>query len=452
MKQKISRRSFIGTMAAATAAVSQSGCMTLPRSGPRPAGARRTMNEKVQIGSIGFGMQGGGNTAAFLNNPKSRVVAVCDVDAHALNGAVNGVNGHYKNQDCKAYKDFRDLLAHPGLDAVVISTPDHWHAIMAIMAAEAGLDIFCEKPLSHSLGEGVAMVEAVQKRGRIWQTGSWQRSQGLFRWAAQLVQNGYIGKVTRVEVGLPGGHIDFGGTGNGHPDSEPPAHVDYDMWLGPAQKVPFNICRFHKNWRWNYNTGGGNLMDWIGHHLDIAHWGLANPEFGCCSDDEIGPLTVSATAELPDPNAVWNTATKFRVECMYPNNVEVVIAGGHGDIQGGAKWIGPDGWVRVDRGALEASNRDWIREIRDRENAGELKVQLTKSPGHMDEFVDCILSRQRTLTPVEVAQRSQTPGHLGLIAARLGRTIKWDARRQRIIGDAEATAMMSRKPRAPWKL
>jgi predicted dehydrogenase len=275
---------------------------------------------------------------------------------------------------------------------------------------------------------------------------------GSFRWAAQLVQNGYLGKVTRVEVGLPSGHSDFGGTGKDKPDGPVPSGVDYDLWTGPAKMMPFNPCRFHKNWRWNYNTGGGQLMDWIGHHCDIAHWGLANPEFGCGPDDAVGPLEVSAKAEFPDPNSVWNTATKFRVDCKYPNNIEVIISGGHPDIQGGAKWIGPNGWVSVDRGKFTASNVEWIREVQALEKKGELKIQLYKSPGHFREFIDSIKSRKRTLTPVEIAHRSQTPGHLGHIASVTGRTLKWDAAKQEIIGDAEASKMMQPEMREPWKL
>ncbi len=410
------------------------------------------MNDKVQIGCIGFGMQGAPNLYALLNIPGCRVVACADVDASHLTAAIKAINGHYQSQDCKGYKDFRDLIARGDLDAVCISTPDHWHAIPAITAANAGLDIFCEKPLSHTLGEGIAMVDAVQRNGRIWQTGSWQRSQGLFRWAAQIVQNGYLGKVTRVEVGLPGGHSDFGGTGNALPDGAPPAGVDYDFWIGPSKMLPFNPCRFHRNWRWNYNTGGGQLMDWIGHHCDIAHWGLANPEFGCRPDDEIGPLEVSATAKFPNQGDVWNTATEFRIECKYPNDVDVVIADDDHGIASGAKWIGPNGWLVVSRGGIQASNPDFIREIQAKEKKGELKIQLYKSPGHMQEFIDSVKSRKRTLTPVEVAHRSQTPGHLGYIAAVTGRKLKWDAARQQIIGDAEASKMMLPGMRAPWHI
>jgi predicted dehydrogenase len=438
-----SRRSILKLLAASTAAP-----LILPG---RLFGADAP-SKKITVGCIGIGWQGGGNMDGFLNESDCQVVAVCDVDEKHLQDAINKVNGKYGNKDCKGYKDFRELLARDDIDAVAISTPDHWHGLIAIAAANAGKDIFCEKPLSHTLGEGVAMVAAVRKNQRIWQTGSWQRSVARFRWAVELVQNGYLGKVTRVEVGLPSGHNDFAGTGNDKPDGPVPSGVDYEMWTGPAQMMPFNPCRFHKNWRWNNNTGGGQLMDWIGHHCDIAHWGLANPKFGCGPDDRIGPLELSATAEFPAKDAVWNTATKYRIEAKYPNDIEVVIAGAHNDIEGGAKWIGPNGWVCVNRDKFTASNTQWLRDIQVLDKEGKLDNALYRSPGHIREFLDCIKSRKRTLTPVEIAHCSQVPGHLGYIAAVTGRKLTWNTAKQEIVGDAEASAMMRPKMRGSWKI
>lgn len=413
-------------------------------------------SKKITMASIGIGWQGSGNLGCFLGNGDCRVLAVADVDANHLREAAVRVNQKYDNKDCKAYKDFRELLARTDIDAVCISTPDHWHSIPAIMAANAKKDIYCEKPLSHTLAEGIAMVEAVQRNGRIWQTGSWQRSVLSFRWAAGIVANGLIGKIKRVEVGLPSGHGDFEETGNSKLDCDPPASVDYDFWIGPSKMMPFNPCRFHKNWRWNYNTGGGQLMDWIGHHCDIAHWGLSNPKFGCGPDDAIGPLEVSATAKFPPKTAIWNTAVKYRVSCKYPNNVEVIIAGGHEDIAEGTKWIGENGWVHASRGLLNASNPEWIKTG----HAGKRRVEaaeekfdfkLMVSYDHAGQFIDCIKTRKKTVTPVEIAHRSQTPGHLGYIASVVGRPVKWDAAKQEIIGDEEATKLMSKKFRPPWK-
>jgi len=409
-------------------------------------------SKRIVMGCIGIGWQGETNLDAFLGQRDCQVVAIADVDDDHLKKAVDKVNQRYKNQDCKAYKDYRELLARSDIDAVCISTPDHWHAIPAVEAARAKKDSFCEKPLSHTFAEGVAMVEAVAKNQRIWQTGSWQRSIANFRQGTELVLNGYIGKVRRVEVGLPSGHADFANTGDKRPNSEPPKGVNYDFWVGPARLIPFNACRFHKNWRWCYDFGGGQLMDWIGHHGDIAHWGLSNPKFGVGPDDRIGPLEVSATAEFPPRDAVWNTATKYRIECKYPNDIEFVIAGGHPDIKSGTKWIGADGWVWVDRGKIETSDPRWKEEIVKREEKKDLAVLLPVSPGHQREFLDCVKSRHKTLTPVEVAHRSQTPGHLGYIASVVGRKLKWDAAKQEIVDDAEASKLLSKPMRAPWHL
>ena len=441
--RKTTRRQVLKIAAAAAAAPAFVPARLLGADAP---------SKQIVMGSIGVGWMGGDNLNSFLNQRDCRVVAIADVDQGHLTSAVNKVNEHYKNKDCKPYKDFRELLGRNDIDAVCISTPDHWHAIPAVEAAKANKDIYCEKPLSHTFAEGVAMVEAVRNHGRVWQTGSWQRSVPDFRWAVELVVNGYIGKVKRVEVGLPSGHADFAGTGNTSPNSDPPKEVDYDFWVGPAKMMPFNRCRFHKNWRWNYNFGGGQLMDWIGHHCDIAHWGLSDAKYGVGPDDRIGPLEVSATAEFPPKDAVWDTATKYRIECKYPKGIELVIAGGYGDIGGGAKWIGEHGWVAVDRGRLDASKPEWKKEVREREKKKDLAVLLVNSPGHQREFLDSVKSRARTLTPVEVAHRSQTPGHLGYIASVVGRKLKWDAARQRIVGDPEASKLLATKMRVPWHL
>lgn len=440
---KISRREALQAAAAAIAAPAFIPSRLLGADAP---------SGKIHIGMIGVGWMGGENLNAFLKQNDCRVVAVADLDQNHLDAAVNKVNERYKDNDCKAYKDFRELIARDDIQAVCVSTPDHWHSIPAIEAAKAKKDIYCEKPLSHTLAEGIAMVRAVQQNQRIWQTGSWQRSGGEFRQAVELVLNGYIGKVKQVEVGLPSGHADFAGTGDKLPNSDPPKEVDYDFWVGPAQMMPFNPCRFHKNWRWNYNFGGGQLMDWIGHHCDIAHWGLSSEEYGVGPDDQLGPQEVSATAEFPPKDAVWNTATKYRVECQYPKGISLVIAGGHQGIRSGTKWIGENGWVWVDRGKFDTSKPEWKEEIEQREKKGDLKVALHNSPGHQRQFIDCVKSRKKTLTPIEVAHRSQTPGHLGYIASVVGRTLKWDAAKQRIIGDKEASKMLFKQMRAPWHL
>ena len=280
-----------------------------------------------------------------------QVVAACDIDANHLQAAVKKVNDAYGNEDCKGYHDYRELLARDDIDAVMIAVPDHWHEIVATEAARRKKDIYGEKPLAHTIAEQQSIVRAVQKNQIIWQMGSWQRSVPMFHKAAEIVRNGLIGEVTHVEVGLPGGNSDFDDVGkkalaslaaggqnatsleqivSGTPAwnmlvTDPPKELDYEMWIGPSKMEPYIRARSHKSWRWNYNTGGGELLDWIGHHCDIAHWGL---DF-----DHTGPSEVEGSGELPPANAVWNTAPKYRFELKYPRGVTMTIAGGHPDIK-----------------------------------------------------------------------------------------------------------------------
>jgi hypothetical protein len=244
-----------------------------------------------------------------------------------------------------------------------------------------------------------------------------------------------------VEVGLPEGHYDFAGTSKFMTPSEPPPELDYNMWIGPSKMEPYIKGRVHMNWRWNYNIGGGQLLDWIGHHCDIAHWGLDCDSTG-------GPSEIEGQGEFPPKDAVWNTCTKYRITLKYPNEVTMIIAGGHPDIRSGTKWIGTDGWVWVDRGGYDASNLDWFVKIPD----DRYKVKLYNSDNHQRNFLDCVKSRKPTITPVETAHHSAIPGHLGLISMLVERKIKWDSTKEVILGDDEASKLLSRPYRAPYKL
>lgn len=394
------------------------------------------------MGVVGWGMQGPSDTRSFLVEDDCQVVAACDLDRNHLNDAVNTINDHYGNKDCKAYSDYRELMGREDIDAVLLAVPDNWHALVSVAAAQNKKDIYGEKPLARTIAEQQAIVRAVQKNNVIWQTGSWQRSQAVFRKAAEIVRNGLIGKVTKVDVGLPSGHTDFARTRQYMTPSEPPPELNYEMWIGPAKMEPYIRGRVHMNWRWNYNIGGGQLLDWIGHHCDIAHWGL---DF-----DRSGPSEISGTGVFPPADAVWNTATRYRIELKYPKDIAMTIAGGHNDIRSGTKWTGTDGWVWVDRGGFDASNADWKK---GKELPEELrKVKLYETTGHYRNFLDCVKSRKPTITPVETAHHSAIPGHLGLISMLTERTIKWDADKEVILGDAEASKMLTRGYRAPWQL
>ncbi len=398
-------------------------------------------SNKITIGSIGLGWQGTSNLESFLSEEDVKVIAICDIDTEHRDNAMGLVNAKYQNNDCKSYHHYQDLLDREDIDAVIISTPDHWHALPVVAAAKAGKDIFCEKPLSHSFNEGRAMCDAVIRYGRIWQTGSWQRSIPNFRFACEIVRNGRIGKIHTVEVGLPAGHADFGGTKGQEAPMDPPQNLDYNLWLGPAPYAPYAPARVHKNWRWNLDYGGGQLMDWIGHHGDIAHWGL--------DLDRTGPIEIDGYGEYPK-TGLWNTATKYLINTKYESGLKMIIAGGHSEICGGrngTKWIGDEGWVHVDRGFIDANPKSLLKEI-----FGPNDIRLFNSPGHARNFIDCIKSRNQTITPCETAHRSATPGHLGQIAMLLGRKIYFDPKTEKIINDEVATSMLGRSYRSPWHL
>jgi predicted dehydrogenase len=399
-------------------------------------------SKRITLGIIGCGNQGTSNTRAFLDLKDCQVVAACDVDKTHLAHTTGVINRHYQNKDCKTYHDFHELLARTDIDAVMVAVPDHWHELIEVEAARSKKDIYGEKPLARTIAEQQAIVKAVHDNQRIWQTGSWQRSQPLFRKAAEIVRNGLIGDVTHVDVGLPGGNNNSGNEATRMTPSDPPPELDYDFWMGPSKMMPYIQGRTHRNWRWNYNTGGGQLMDWIGHHCDIAHWG--------CDFDNSGPSELEGQGEFPPKDAVWNTCTKYRIELKYPRNITMTIAGGYDDVRGGTKWTGTKGWVFVSRGAFEASNEDWseFRELPD----NLCKVRLYKSTNHEGNFLDCVKSRQPTITPAETAHHSAIPGHLGLIAMLVGRKIRWDVATERILDDPEATQLLTRPFRPPWKL
>jgi len=395
---------------------------------------RPAPSNRIVMGCIGVGGMGSGNMNGFAGQPDVQVVAVCDVDQGKATGAKQRVDQRYGNQDCKAYGDFRELLARGDLDAISLATPDHWHAIPAVWAMRAGMDVYGEKPISHCLREGRIMADAQRNYGRIWQTGSWQRSVANFRHGCELVRNGRIGKVVKVEVGLPTGRpcgpVTF---------AAPPPEMDYDMWCWPSPYAPYCKERTHWNWRWQLSYGGGQLMDWIGHHCDIAHWGMGW--------DDTGPYEVEGKGDFPT-TGIWDAATTYRCTARYAGGVEYTIGNASGGLRSGTKWIGENGhWVWVNRGGQETFPKAlWDERI------GPEETQIYKSDNHHRNFLDCVRSRQQTITPAEAAHRSASVGHLCQIAMLLGRKIRWNPVTEEILDDASATAMLSTPMRAPWHL
>lgn len=430
MQTKFSRRSFLKASAATA------GVAAFPTIVPASVFGPNAPSRRLNMGAIGLGGMGNGNLGAFLNDENVRVVAICDVDANHANAAKGRVDKQYKDTGCKTYGDFREMLARGDIDVCSIAVPDHWHALLYTAAMKAGCDVYGEKPLARSIKEGRAVVTAQSRYGRVWQTGSWQRSTGNFYQACMLVRNGRIGKIARVEVGLPTGRPGTMGL-----RADPPAGLDWNFWLGPAPYRPF--IKFsdrapHWDWRWILDYSGGQLTDWCGHHVDIAHWGLGY--------DRTGPVTIEGKGEYPT-DGCYDVPFKYDFTATYETGVEINVTDASKNRMG-TKWIGEDGrWIFVTRGGLEASSPGILKE-----EIGPEEIQLIKSAEHHRNFIQCVRSRRETATPAEVAHRSISVGLLGEIAMLAGRKLKWNPATEEFKDDAAASALLMRPYREPWKL
>ncbi|MHC4726709.1 MAG: Gfo/Idh/MocA family protein [Planctomycetota bacterium] len=423
---RITRRSFLKSTAVAAGTT-----IAFPAIVPSSAFGAYSPSNRIVMGAIGVGSQGSGDMRGFLSKPEVQMVAVCDVDKAHRDGAKKTVDQRYRNSDCTAYLDFRELIGRGDLDAVQLAMPDQWHAIPAIAAARAGLDIHGQKPLARSIREGRAICNAVHRYGRVWQTGSQQRSDWKFRRACELVRNGRIGKILKVEVGLP-----TGGATDVKPVIQVPEGLDWDFWLGPAPYVPYRGV-VHWNWRWILDYSGGQLTDWAGHHIDIAHWGMGW--------DYTGPVEIAGKGNYPK-EGLYNVPTEYKFTCKYADGTVMTIANNQ-QLTQGAKWYGENGWIHVNRGGLSASNEKILRE-----EIAPNEIKLYESRDHKQNFLDCVKSRKLTICPAEVGHRSISVGLLGEIAMLTGRKIKWDPDKEEIIGDPEASALLGRPYREPWVL
>ena len=427
---RFSRRQFL--KATATATVAALAPTILPSS---IWAAAKSPNDRLVLGFIGMGKQSQHLLNGFIHSKETQVVAVCDVDTTRREHAKTVVEDYYAKQankgsftGCATYVDFRKLIARKDIDAVVIATPDHWHALNVVAAANAGKDIYCEKPLSLTIAEARAMVKAVRKNQRICQTGSMQRSSREFHKACTLVRNGRIGKVKQVIVGVggPSKWCDL-------PEETLEPGLDWNFWLGPAPLRPYNsvlsprgVHNHFPDWRNYREYSGGMMTDWGAHHFDIAQWGLGM--------DNSGPVEI-----IPpnDPNA------KTGVRHIYASGVEMIH---DSRAPSGAKFIGTDGSIFVGRGKFEASP----------ETIGEgsleaLPIKLYASDDHLQDWLHCVRSRTLPICDVEIGCRSATVCHLGNLAYWNNRRLKWDPKKERFIGDKEANTWLDRAKRAPWK-
>jgi predicted dehydrogenase len=434
---KTSRRDFLKT--ASAAAIGAAGLpLFIPASALGRSGAVAPSN-RIVIGCIGVGGMGTGNMNSFLGKPEAQIVAVCDVDAKHRADARETVEKKTGKKGVAEYNDFRALLARKDLDAVSIATPDHWHALIAVAAAQKGLDIYGEKPLGYTIAEGRAIVNAVDRYGVVWQTGSWQRSVRNFRHACELVRNGRIGKVHTVRVGLPAGYS-VAEQGGAYPTAVP-AGFDYDMWLGPAPRAPYCPNRCHWNFRWISDYSGGQLTDWAGHHCDIAQWGMGT--------ELTSPVEIEGVGEFPKAkDGLFDTAKSYRFVCTYAEGFTMIVADQNQQPRGmGVQFEGTEGWIWVDREGFDASPRTLLTSV-----IGPDEIHLYRSDDHHQNFLDCVRTRAETVTPARVAHRSIMIGHLGLIAMKLGRKMRWDPVAERFPDDPEADRLLSRPMRSPWHL
>jgi predicted dehydrogenase len=432
MTKKSSRREFVKRSAALVA-----GAVVFPEIIPSSAlgmGGKTAPSNRVVIGSIGTGSQGMSNMNDFLDLKDAvQFVAVCDVDANRLAKAKETVDKANRNKDCRIYGDYRELLEKEKLDAISLALPDHWHGIIYTEVANRKINTYGEKPICRTIKDGQTIVNAVKKNKIIWQTGSWQRSQPHFRRGAELAINGRAGKIKYIEVGLPDG-----GKGIGTPPiKEVPPELNWDMWLGPALKVPYRGV-VHWDWRWILDYSGGQLTDWAGHHIDIANWGAGL--------EHTGPVEISGSGVYP-AEGIFNVPVEYDFLCKYSNGIEMRVANASKLPLGmGTTWHGDLGWIHVDRGnTISASDPKILNEV-----IGENEIHLYKSDNHWQNFIDCVRAGSQTIAPVEVAYRAISVGLLGEIAMTTGETIKWDPDKEEIIGNPRAGKLLSRPYRKPW--
>ncbi len=461
IENAINRRNFI--KATATGALTTSlGINGFPTIVPASVFGKNSPSNRINVGAIGTGrISLGHDMPGVMQYDTARITAVCDVDSKRAEAGKAFVNNYYTKKNGKAYDgvrvytDFRELIQNKDIDAVIISTPDHWHAPIAIMAAEAGMDIYMQKPASLTISEGREMSNAVHRTGRILQIGSQQRSSPQFRYAAELVRNGRIGQLKTVSIGLPG---DPGG--NEEPPMPIPENLNYDMWLGTTPYVYYTEKRVHPQdsiearpgWLRCEQFGAGMITGWGSHHIDSAHWAM--------DTEYTGPIEVSGWAEYPT-SGLWDVHGKFQTEALYANGVKMIV---NNEFENGIKFEGTDGWIFVTRGdyaatasdpvsskkgskALTASNPKIVTSV-----IGPNEIHLTDSKEHHGNWLESIQTRKPPIAPVEVGHRSCSACLIHQIAMKLKRTVYWDPIKERFRNDDEANSMLSRPQRSPWAI
>ena len=459
----ISRRRFVTST---TAGIVGAGAALRGRTAEQSSGQTVAPSDRVRVALVGCGGMGKSNLRNFVRMPEVQVVAVCDVWDHNRAGAAR-IGG----RDVQQVSDFRRVADMKDVDVVIVATPDHWHALATIAALDAGKDVYVEKPLAHNIYEGRKIVEAARRNKRVVQMGTQQRSGAHFQEAVKLVRDGKLGKVARVHC-WNHGNASPAGIGN-PPDSAPPPGLDWDMYLGPAPKVPFNPNRFTWNFRWFWDYAGGMMTDWGVHLIDIVQWAMDSP----------APTAVSASGgkfQLKDNRETPDTILSVY---EYPGYVMTYEnRSGNGYTPDGRTYgilfYGSDATLFVDRAGYElipeTGGQDtepvpaYLNEVKESQKPVEPwdrprrmrpgRTQYARGEGsdqnlsHTRNFLECIKTRKKPNSDVEIGHASTAAAHLGNVAYRAGVKIKWDAKAERVTNDAKANEFLTREYRGPWKV
>ncbi len=440
---KLSRRDFIRSSAVLTAAA-----FGMPAIVPSSVLGKNVPSNRIALGIIGCGNQSTVDIPEWLKNDDCQIITCCDVNraSHGyrdekqflgrepqrdfVNKFYAKKTGNDSFKGCDACIDFREVLARKDVDAVAIITPDHWHAVQTIMAAKAGKDIYCQKPLSLTVRDGQEMIKAVRKYKRILQCGSQWRSKAHIRQACELVLNGRLGKLQRVESYVAANN--FKGPGPGWKPEPVPEGFDYDFWLGPAPQAPYHNLRCFYKFRFILDYSGGQTTN-FGHHSNgVVRWGVGDDVFPAEFEDQ--------GSEWPEKGDLFTTPTKVSFRARFPNGVELFC---HTNNPGfGVRFEGTDGWLEINSKSFKTSLKDTT--------VGANDKRLYVSENHYRNFLDAVKSRKDGAEPVEIAHRTSMLCHLGNIAMFLKRKIKFDPKKEQIIGDDEAAKMLARPMRAPW--
>jgi predicted dehydrogenase len=402
---------------------------------------RKPPSDRIVVAAIGCGGKGRHNTGEFLKQPDVQFVACCDVDSSHAEEDKRQIDAYYSNTDAKLFKDFRELVARDDIDAVHVSTPDHWHALASIAAIHSGKDVYCEKPLANSVAEAIAIRNAAQRKQRVVQTGSHERSNNKARFACELVRNGRIGKLHTIEINMPCSdepHHKEVIAWKGIPDPQPvPPQLDWDFWLGHTPVAPYHERRCHFWWRFILAHGGGEMTDRGAHIIDLAQ--LAN------NSDATGPVEISATGKRNE-GSLYDAFMDYQFENTFANGVKMI---GKNQSPRGLKLVGDAGWIfiHVHGADLEASDPNWLQE-----KPESFKTSLGRSPGHHRNFLDCVKARQQPFADAGIGCRTATICHLNNIAMLLGRKLQWDPEREQFVNDDEASKLLQPQFREPWKL